>query len=244
MVKLTPLTKEILKLFAFLALLSVINQLIPDVFIFNSYIKTSFFTNILLINFSIILALHHLENSIYEFGTPITTHFKLLKRIENAFLLSLYFFGTSFGIYYISNLFHNYVGADDPLIYFYDEILGHFLMYMSLAIAIYCLIIIQFYYPIKEKMSQNDFISLSILAIPMSLILSYALIEGQSVLLGFLNSIFSSFLIFYFLQSLKQEIHKYPFIYFILVLNIVIFLFLALYGWFYGGWPQPSSFLE
>jgi len=240
---LTSLPKIILRLYLFLIILGIIKILTPDVFLFNTYLKSSLVIDIFVLNFSIVFVFYKLYREIILNGIPRSHSDKNVITYSSYLLLaSLYFFGTSYGIYYISNLIDDYLTTHDPLVYFYDEILGHTLIYMSVAIAVLALTILQFYYPSREEMTRNDVLIFSILSVPMSLFAGYSVIEGQSVPLGYIASISYLIITFVFSRYFKLDLRRCPFVLLTLFFSIGLFFVLSIYGIVFNGWPQPSTF--
>lgn len=131
------------------------------------------------------------------------------------------------------------------LVYFYDEILSHKILFTGLFGLFFAGALLQISRPFSFKMHKDDEAALGICGVLYGLGLGAALIEGQSPYVGLIAAaIFIPALLFHHQKhSLKLVIRKYPLNYFLALTCITIVILLAGYYMHFGSFVEPSKLL-
>jgi len=127
------------------------------------------------------------------------------------------------------------------LVYFYDEVLGHQILFTGLLGLLALTAIEQFWS--KESWETNVTGNTVIVSCGLftGVLLSLALIEGQSVNLGFLFSAINLALVIFYIFGRKRKLLANFILLYILVFSVVNLLFLSLWGIHFNGFPQLSE---
>ncbi len=131
------------------------------------------------------------------------------------------------------------------VIYFYDEILSHKILFSGLFGLFAAGMLLQISRPFSFKMHKDDETALGICGILYGLGLGTSLLEGQSPYIGIIASaIFVPALIFHHQKhTLKVVIRKYPLNYFLALTCITILILFAVYYAYFGSFIEPSTVL-
>jgi len=127
------------------------------------------------------------------------------------------------------------------LVYFYDEILGHQILFTGL-LGLLALSVIEQSWSKKswEANIAGNTIIISC-GVFTGILLSLALIEGQSVYLGFLFSMINIALIVFYIFGKKRKLLENFILLYILVSSLVNLLVLSLWGIYFNNFPQLSE---
>lgn len=153
------------------------------------------------------------------------------------------------GMNYGANIISHYLqGAGETLksvVFFYDEVLSHKLMFAGLFSLFAAGMLLQISRPFSFKMHKDDEVILGVCGILFGLGLAASLLEGQSPYIGLGAAIiFLPVLLFHHQKhSLKIVIRKYPLNYFLALICLTILVFFALYFSHYGSFIEPSEIL-
>jgi len=127
------------------------------------------------------------------------------------------------------------------LVYFYDEVLGHQILFTGLLGLLSLTVVEQFWSkkPWEANLKENNVIVFC--GVLTGTLLSLALIEGQSVYLGFLFSTVNMALIIFYISGKKRKLFENFILLYILIFSVVNLLFMSLWGIYFSGFPQLSE---
>lgn len=135
-----------------------------------------------------------------------------------------------------------------PKIYYFDEMLGHQLVYTGFLLLLVSGIVLEIWTGEHESLERVDYAVIIIAAGIAGFLVVQAVIEGQFVLQAIVLSI--GIIIGFLLASRgKVSIKESPFALFVIVTVILLLVGILLYGLttdplyaaFVGTWPQPSE---
>ena len=131
------------------------------------------------------------------------------------------------------------------LVYFYDEVFSHKLIYAGLFGLFLAGILLQISRPFKLKMHADDEITLGVCGILYGLGLGASLIEGSSAYIGLAASIIfiPALILHHKKHTLKVVIRHYTLNYFLALACITILVFFALYYAHYGSFIEISKLI-
>ena len=131
------------------------------------------------------------------------------------------------------------------LVYFYDEVFSHKMMYIGLFGLFLAGILLQISRPFKLKMHADDEIALGVCGVLYGLGLGTSLIEGNSAYAGLIASIIfiPALILHHQKHALKVVIRHYPLNYFLALTCITILMFFALYYIYYGSFIELSDII-
>jgi len=131
--------------------------------------------------------------NVSERGTPKPFYEKYETPLKVLILLSLAFYFVGIGIHFAGNSIHQLqkeegaeTGDIHELTYFYDEILGHIILFSGLFGLILSTAIIQYYHPESEQIDRSEGLLLGLAGLLFGLGLGWSLVEGQFGAVGIL----------------------------------------------------------
>ena len=151
--------------------------------------------------------------------------------------------GMNYGANDISFSLQGASSALKSLVYFYDEVLSHQLIFVGLFGMFLAGILLQISRPFSFKMHKIDEILLGISGVLYGLGVGTSLIEGNSPYIGIIASIIfiPALILHHQKHTLKVVIRHYPLNYFLALTCITILVFFALYFMHYGAFTEPSA---
>lgn len=177
----------------------------------------------------------------------------LHKSIPWVLLFSILFFFEGIGIHSTGNflariLLEGGFWGWDPIslsVYFFDEILGHCIMYTGLFGLLVGGMLLQISRPFSLKLERSDLIALPLSAGIFGIGLATALVEGQTALYGFAAGIvLMPFLVLHhYHKKLKVTIHNYPFNFYLLLAILAMLIVLLVHYFTFGSFVQYSVLL-
>lgn len=133
-------------------------------------------------------------------------------------------------------------------IYYFDEILGHQLVYLGFLLLLVSGIALEIWTGEHKPLGRGDYVAIIFSASIVGFLIVQAVIEGQFVLPTILLSI-SIIIVFLFVGRGRVSIKESPFSLFVIISVILLLAGLLIYGLmtdplyatFVGRWPQPSE---
>ncbi len=154
-----------------------------------------------------------------------------------AFLLSLVLMVYGAGLHNSANQIHALVEA--PIIYFYDEILSHWVFWTGLLALVFVLTIAQYWIPQEKPLEKRTLLLVRIAGIFAGMLTALNTLESHYGIAFFVIALFMG--IYFFFKTHRQDAAKLPLIEIIKYACISGIIFLIAWVIVYGGFFEPSA---
>ncbi|NVM31121.1 MAG: hypothetical protein HWN65_19950 [Candidatus Helarchaeota archaeon] len=204
--------------------LELIPQFTPDVII-NAINVNDLIDLVITIplTFAIFILLYHYIKTHKESKTSTLTYIRWF------FLGAVFVMLVGDVMHYTANSIWAQIQHD--LIYFYDEMLGHFLLYLGMYLVFIFLIVLQYYCPSQTPLVEGKGVKipLGVSAGFLAFILAVGTIEGQQPFVTLTFSIAILIISLYLWKVKKPDLWNSPVIFYMLIFSIICLIFMCIY---------------
>ena len=183
-----------------------------------------------------------LEKTVRQTGVDQEVNARLVELCHWGLVCGLILFAEGLGLHYVANILNGIFGTGPTsLPYYYDEVLGHWLPYLSMLVGLFFLMGTQLLFPQQEPLPRGPQLVLAFFSIPLGIYLAYSAIERQTPLLALISTPLLAAVLFIFVWRQRRKLANYPICFFALMVLSVTFVTTVCYGFVFCGWPQPSE---